>query len=117
MRTAAHHIEHMIKGLLCLSLVLWSLGPTSAHAYPAITTVQEHLEIIAEHGHSHGIEEDILWAMHGHSHDGADHDHAHMILIGGHRAKTPPLSRDLWPMGTASLRGARPNRIERPPRM
>jgi hypothetical protein len=29
----------------------------------------------AEHGHAHGDTIDALWALHGHAHDVADHDH------------------------------------------
>lgn len=39
------------------------------------------MEMIAEHGHSHGYIEDMLWAMHGHDHDESDHDHSFVTLI------------------------------------
>ncbi|MGI9356184.1 MAG: hypothetical protein ACR2PF_13610 [Rhizobiaceae bacterium] len=58
--------------LVCLSLVVWSIVPATAHTSTVIETVQDHLEMIAEHGHSHGFEEDLYWAMHGHAHDAAD---------------------------------------------
>jgi len=43
--------------------------------------------MIEDHGHSHGLEIDLLWAMHGHQHDLADHDHNTAVL-----AKSGPKS-------------------------
>lgn len=37
--------------------------------------------MIEDHGHSHGLELDVLWAMHGHQHDRADHDHNPAVLV------------------------------------
>ena len=80
MRAVQRYTQNAMAALLCLSLIFWSLQPNVGHAPTVIETVQEHLQIIAEHGHTHGFEEDLLWAMHGHSHDGADHDHSQMVI-------------------------------------
>ena len=66
--------------LLCLALVVWSVMPASTHTPAVLETIQDHLQMIADHGHSHGFEEDLYWAMHGHSHDVADHDHSQAFL-------------------------------------
>ncbi len=80
MRAVQRYTQNAMAAFLCLSLIFWSLQPNVGHAPTVIETVQEHLLIIAEHGHTHGFEEDLLWAMHGHSHDGADHDHSQMVI-------------------------------------
>lgn len=65
----------------CLCLLVWSLSPTTSHVPTVLQTLQEHAEMIETHGHSHGLEEDLAWAMHGHSHDAADHDHSQAVLL------------------------------------
>lgn len=54
--------------------------PTIGHAPLVLETHQQHLEIIAEHGHTHGYTEDMFWALHGHNHDESDHDHSSVTL-------------------------------------
>jgi len=68
--------------LLCLAVLLWSVVPATSHAPSVIGVLQEHAEMVAEHGHSHGLEEDLAWAMHGHSHDSIDHDHSQVLDLG-----------------------------------
>ncbi|MBY6117460.1 hypothetical protein KUW09_24945 [Mameliella alba] len=58
----------------------------------------DHAEMIAEHGHSHGLEEDIAWAMHGHSHDNVDHDHSVAVLPQHHFSVIPVEVSALWLM-------------------
>lgn len=67
--------------LSCIALLIWSAAPTSSHVPDFIEILQKHAEMIAEHGHSHGLEEDMIWAMHGHTHDAADHDHSQVVLM------------------------------------
>lgn len=73
----------MLVGLLCLSLGVWSVAPSVSHA-PAIADAAElYAELVADHGHDHGFAADVMWAMHGHSHDAADHDHNPATLVRG----------------------------------
>ena len=61
--------------LLCLSVALWSLNNATGHD-PAQVAKQTSVQIeIEDHGHSHGDTIDLLWSLHGHAHDAADHDH------------------------------------------
>ncbi|SEB03601.1 hypothetical protein SAMN05444370_13424 [Rubrimonas cliftonensis] len=102
--------------LLCLSLVIWSVTPAMSHAPTSFETIEGHLELIAEHGHSHGFEEDLTWAMHGHGHDAADHDHGQALAVPGDRNHSASVYRDAWRL-KASPGGAHWTfRIERPPR-
>lgn len=66
--------------LLSMCVALWSLAPTASHVPEMVETLQEHAQMVAEHGHSHGFEDDLAWAMHGHAHDVADHDHSPAAL-------------------------------------
>ena len=116
MTSVAAYGRRAFVTLLCLSLIVWSVAPTSAHTPAVFKTIQDHLEMAVDHGHSHGFEEDLYWAMHGHSHDVADHDHNHAYLTKG--SPTEPivaLSEIL--LGISAFGGPfRHFRIERPPR-
>lgn len=82
-RIAGKWLEWMQRGLaalLCLCLVFWSSRPVTSHIPDVLATIQDHAEMIESHGHSHGFEEDLAWALHGHSHDVADHDHSPGLL-------------------------------------
>ena len=72
--------QRYLAGLLCVCLCVWTTVPAAAHTPKFLETVQDHLQMIEDHGHSHGLEVDLLWAMHGHQHDLADHDHNSAVL-------------------------------------
>ncbi|NDW59874.1 hypothetical protein G0P98_25650 [Yangia sp. PrR004] len=74
-------VRASLAALLCLCFAIWSLQPVTSHVPNILTVLQDHAEMIETHGHSHGLEEDIAWAMHGHSHDVADHDHSPAMLM------------------------------------
>ena len=113
MRTQARRI---LVGLLCFSLVVWSVAPSATHAPKVLQTINDHLEMIADHGHSHGFEEDLFWALHGHSHDVVDHDHSQVVLSASIGVGAFYVAKDKWRL--RALRGDpfRDFRIERPPR-
>jgi hypothetical protein len=116
MRPMATFGRQAFAALLCLSLVVWSVVPAATHAPTVFETIQDHLEMIADHGHSHGFEEDLFWAMHGHSHDAADHDHSQALLALGDRTLPASASRDAWRLRASPDGSHRRFRIERPPR-
>jgi len=102
--------------LICAAVTLWTVSPNTSHVPKVIETLQDHAEMIAEHGHSHGLEEDLIWAMHGHSHEVADHDHSHAVLMLARRSTVPVETSALW-HGYALSHWAPPVfRLERPPR-
>ncbi len=104
--------------LLCMALLVWSVLPTTSHVPNVLDVIQEHSEMIAEHGHSHGFEEDILWAMHGHSHDSIDHDHSQAVVPGLDLSSQPlDIYRTAWRLSSATSNTLRINQIERPPRV
>lgn len=114
LRTISHATFALILGL---AVALWSVAPSSSHAPVVFETIQDHFEMIETHGHAHGsLSEDVYWAMHGHSHDSADHDHSPAVLALVTRETVVPPTRDLWRLRAASAGPSRIFRIERPPR-
>lgn len=105
-----------LAALLCLSLAVWSVAPSASHIPSVFEVVADHAEMIAEHGHSHGLEEDLYWAIHGHSHEVADHDHSQALLAfaaGSH----PSLGyRDDFRLRPSTGGPHRVYLMERPPR-
>ena len=113
MRTQARRI---FVGLLCFSLVVWSVAPSATHAPKVLQTINDHLEMIADHGHSHGFEEDLFWALHGHSHDVADHDHSQVVLSASIGVGVFYVVKDTWRLRASRGDPFRDFRIDRPPR-
>ncbi|WP_445943290.1 hypothetical protein [Roseicyclus sp.] len=106
----------IMAAVLCLSLIGWSMLPSLSHVPRIAETRHEHAQMIADHGHSHGLHEDLLAALHGHSHDAVDHDHSPALAVAA-------TSGAFWPAGQDGLRlwasqsgPHRIFRIERPPR-
>lgn len=108
--------QSALVALTCLSLVVWSLAPSASHVPSVFDVVAEHTDMIADHGHSHGLEEDLFWALHGHSHDVADHDHSHAMLVLGSSSYPPTAYRDTFRLRASSDGPQRVYLIERPPR-
>lgn len=103
--------------LLCAAILVWSVTPTTSHVPAVLDLLQEHSEMIADHGHSHGLEEDLAWAMHGHSHDGVDHDHSQAIALAPYTTAQPmEIYKTAWHLSSASVNPSRIYLIERPPR-
>ena len=104
--------------LLCAAVLVWSVMPTTSHAPAILDVLQEHAEMIAEHGHSHGLEKDLLWATHGHSHDSVDHDHSQAVVPGPDLSPQPlDIFRTAWRLSSATANPLRIYQIERPPRV
>lgn len=104
--------------VLCVVVLVWSVMPTTSHAPAILDVLQEHSEMIAEHGHSHGLEEDLAWAMHGHSHDSVDHDHSQAVVPGPDLSPHPmEIYSTVWRLGSATSNPLRIDLIERPPRV
>jgi len=103
--------------LLCLAVLVWSVAPTTSHAPAILDVLQEHAEMIAERGHSHGREEDLAWAMYGHSHDSVDHDHSQALVPGPDLSPQPTeIYKTAWLLNAATANPRRQFLIERPPR-
>ena len=108
--------RHALAALICLLLVVWSVMPSLSHAPTVFQTIQDHLDMVEDHGHSHGFEEDLYWAMHGHSHDVVDHDHSQAFLMPNPETRPSSAFSEPW-LRIASTNGpTRQFRIERPPR-
>lgn len=116
MRPMRWTVQRALAAILCLSLAVWSVMPSVSHAPAMLDTPQEHARMIAEHGHSHGLEEDFFWALHGHGHEVADHDHSPAVVAKGDRSAPFPIVRDVWRIQPSRGGPSRVFRIERPPR-
>jgi len=116
MRFERNHGRGAFAALLCICLAIWSAMPSATHAPVLFETLQDHAEMIAEHGHSHGLEEDLYWAMHGHSHDTADHDHSQAVLNRGAWAAPARYANQAWRLGALPAGAAPKYPPDRPPR-
>ena len=117
MTSLAAYGRQALMALLCLSLVVWSVMPTTTHTPAVFETIQGHLEMVANHGHSHGFEEDLYWAMHGHSHDMADHDHSQAFLTPSRDTERSENFSETWLRINSASGPTRQFRIDRPPRV
>ena len=102
---------------LCLCISVWAVLPTPLHVPSTIEIIEQHAEIIAEHGHSHDLEEDIFWALHGHGPDVAEHDHGAATLTVPPRPQIFPLPRDAAHLLVSVEKPWIGFGIERPPRV
>lgn len=102
--------------LTCVALIVWSVMPSFTHAPTVFETIQDHLEMVESHGHSHGFEEDLYWAMHGHSHDVTDHDHNQAFLTPSRSSEPSSEFSEPWLRITSTSGPSRQFRIDRPPR-
>lgn len=102
--------------LLCLSLIVWSVLPAATHAPAVLETIEDHLQVIVVHGHSHGFAEDLAWVLHGHSHDSADHDHNQPFLATDSGSDAASIERSSWRLWVSLGGPAQSFRIDRPPR-
>lgn len=105
-----------MTALLCLSLLGWSILRSLSHVPRIAETLQDHAEMIADHGHSHGFQEDLLAALHGHSHDAVDHDHSPALAVAPASGTAWHAAQDAWRLRQAQAGPHRIFRIERPPR-
>lgn len=109
-------LRNTLAAVLCLALVVWSLVPSASHVPSVFDVMAEHSQMITEHGHAHGLEEDLFWALHGHSHDVADHDHSQAMLTVTAATHPPTAWRDPAPLPHPSDGPHRIYLLERPPR-
>lgn len=116
MRNTTDIMKQFFAVLTCAALVVWSVMPSFTHAPTVFETIQDHLEMVESHGHSHGLEEDLYWAMHGHSHDVTDHDHNQALLTPIRGSEPFVEVREPWLRITSTSGPSRQFRIDRPPR-
>lgn len=80
----------MLVALACFAVVAWTVAPATSHLPKIMDTLLDHAEMIESHGHTHGFEDDLMWALHGHSHDVADHDHTQAVVLPSETARILP---------------------------
>lgn len=107
---------HCLRILLCVAVLAWSLAPTTGHSPRVAEVLTKHAEMVADHGHSHGLAEDLWWAIHGHHHDTVDHDHSPGVLLRPLQENTVSLKRFRWRPLMVSAVSDTPDPPRRPPR-
>ena len=105
-----------VAGLICLCLTLWSFQSVSSHTSDASLNIPDQVEIVDDHGHSHGFETDLAWANHGHSHDVADHDHNQVMQPADTPRMTWENSGRVWNSTEKSWFSGPSYSLDRPPR-
>ncbi|APX90800.1 hypothetical protein BV394_14665 [Brevirhabdus pacifica] len=117
MTMARAFARHFVALVLCLGLVTWLVMPSASHAPKVVEALSLQAEILAEHGHVHDLDRDVVWALHGHGHDGADHDHSPAMMAAPPRAHRPFRShRAEWRLRPGPKGPTMAFLIERPPR-
>lgn len=106
--------RRLLSALLCLALALGGFALAAQHT-PKAEALYDYAQTVAEHGHSHGFEDDVRWALHGHAHDAADHDHSQAVLMLAGEAGAY-VDGDTWTAGRPQGPPGLIFRIERPPR-
>ncbi|MEP2706307.1 MAG: hypothetical protein ABJN98_09285 [Roseibium sp.] len=110
------HWRQSLAALLCFSLFAWTTFPAASHTPKFLDTIHDHFQMIEDHGHSHGLDIDILWAMHGHQHDLADHDHNAAVLVKLGRKADHVFERELWRLPPQDATSVIIHPPRRPPR-
>ena len=109
-------MKKIIAMTVALSFVIWSVVPSTPHVPNVLETIEQHLEMVAEHGHSHGFEEDFWWAMHGHQHDVTDHDHSPLYIVFA-KINSRDVGADNWQTFVPRTKVPPFYKIKRPPKV
>lgn len=115
MRAKTGHSNSVIA-LLCVVALIAAAAVPTPHVPRLLLVLSDHAEMVAEHGHSHGLEEDIAWALHGHSHEKLDHDHFSALLPSPEGMMTNLPTDTLWRSPDAGHHPPPVHRELRPPR-
>lgn len=107
---------YFLRILLCVAVLAWSFAPSTGHSPDYLEVLTEHAEMVSEHGHYHGLAEDLWWAIHGHHHDTVDHDHSPGALLLPLQENTIPVKRLWWRPLMVSAVSSAPDPPRRPPR-
>jgi hypothetical protein len=111
-----HLLRRILLSLTLMGLFVWTLAPSNAHVPQLFVSLQEQAGLIESHGHSHGLEEDLIWAVHGHSHDATDHDHTQAAFFQTLTAYAFFETRAIWLGMRSGQWSSLLYRLDRPPR-
>lgn len=117
MKTLKTFSQICFSALLMLSFMVWTMLPLTTHSPSFVETLQEHVQMIEDHGHSHELIEDLLWDRHGHNHDVTDHDHNPAMLVLGVSQEPMLTLREMKHFLLSSNGSSQIFRIDRPPRV
>lgn len=111
--------RRFIGAFLCVCVIVWMVVPTTSHIPRFLEVGQEQLQMFEEHGHSHEmaheIDLDLLWALHGHQHDVADHDHNSAVLLKQGTGPEHGFQRATWRLSVADASSVAVSPPDRPP--
>lgn len=117
MRKGGGILAFALHLMLCLSMTFWSLNSATRHNPAQVFEQTIKSAEAAEHGHSHGEALDLIWSMHGHAHDAADHDHNSALTPAPVRLALQPMPRQHAPLTDRAAPPPPSFGFERPPRV
>ena len=117
MRKGDGIIAFALRLTLCVSVAFWSLNGATRHDPAQMAAQAEKQTEIADHGHSHGEALDLIWTLHGHAHDTADHDHNSALTPAPVSLAFQSVSRQLAPLTDRAASPPPSFGFERPPRV
>ena len=109
-------LRRIVLVCMCGAFVLSAVRPDLGHMPNVLDVLSEHAETALDHGHSHGLEEDIFAALQGHAHGLGDHEQVPDLLPVATVKQTPQV---FVGYRSARLSDASPTPVfvfERPPR-
>ncbi|WP_281685487.1 hypothetical protein [Thalassobaculum salexigens] len=116
MKHGLRKLRRIVLVCICGAFLISAVRPDLGHLPNLLDVLSEHAETAHDHGHSHGLEEDIFTALQGHAHGLGDHEHVPDLLP---VANVGPMPQTFGGYRSARLSDASPTPIflfERPPR-
>ena len=116
MKHGLRNLRRIVLVCMCGAFLLSAVSPDLGHLPNLFNVLSEHAETVIDHGHSHGLEEDIFAVLLGHAHGLGDHEQVPDLLAVATVGNT---SQVFVGYRSTRLPDARPAPIfgfERPPR-
>jgi len=102
---------------LCAIFLISTIRVDLGHLPKLLDVLQDYAETIADHGHSHGLAEDILTMVLGHAHGLGDHEHVPDLLLSVSDGYAPQVKGEQRNLGLFEADSGPTFLFERPPRV
>lgn len=80
MKHGLRKLRRIVLLCMCGAFLLSAVRPDLGHLPNLLDVLSEHTETALDHGHSHGVEEDVFDALQGHAHGLGDHEQVPDLL-------------------------------------